>query len=73
MVKNPSANAGDKRDADSVPESRRSLGVGNDNVLHYSCLESFREQRSLVDYSPHGCKQSDRTECAHIHIHVFHI
>ena len=73
MVKNPSANAGDKRDADSIPGSGRFPGVGNDNVLHYSCLERFHGQRSLVGYSPHGRKQSDRIECAHIHIHVFHI
>ena len=28
------------------------------------------EQRSLVGYSPWGCKQSDKTECAHTHTHT---
>ena len=39
MVKNPPANAGDERDAGSVPGWRRSLGEGNGNLLEYSCLE----------------------------------
>ena len=40
MVKNPPANAGDVRDAGSVPGSGRSLGGGNGNLLQYSCLEN---------------------------------
>ena len=40
MVNNLPANAGDTRDMGSVPESRRSLGVGNGNPLQYSCLEN---------------------------------
>ena len=39
MVKNLSANAGDARDAGSIPGSGRSPGVGNGNPLQYSCLE----------------------------------
>ena len=35
MVKNPSANAGD---AGWIPESGRSPGEGNGNLLQYSCL-----------------------------------
>ena len=35
VVKNPSANAGDIRDAGSIPESRRSPGEGNGNPLQY--------------------------------------
>ena len=38
-VKNPPADAGDARDAGLIPGSERSLGVGNDNPLQYSCLE----------------------------------
>ena len=38
MVKNPPANTGDVGDAGSIPESGRSLGVGNGNLLQYSCL-----------------------------------
>ena len=43
VVKNPHANAGDAGDAGdtgSIPGSGRSHGVGNDNPLHYSCLEN---------------------------------
>ena len=39
MVKDP-ANAGDIRDAASVPGSERSPGGGNDNLLQYSCLDN---------------------------------
>ena len=38
MVKDPPANAGDIRDAVSVPGLGRSPGEGNDNPLQYSCL-----------------------------------
>ena len=38
MVKNPPANAGDVRDAGSVPRSGRSPGGGNGNTLQYSFL-----------------------------------
>ena len=41
---------------------RRSPGGGHGNPLHYSCLENPHGQRSLVDYSPWGCKESDVTE-----------
>ena len=36
--KNPPANAGDARDVGSVPGSGRFPGVGNGNLLQYSCL-----------------------------------
>ena len=36
--KNPPANAGDTRDAGSIPGSERSPGEGNGNPLQYSCL-----------------------------------
>ena len=38
MVKNPPAYAGDAEDVGSIPGSGRSLGEGNGNPLHYSCL-----------------------------------
>ena len=40
VVKNLSANAGDARDGDSTPGLGRSLGVGNGNLLQYSCLNN---------------------------------
>ena len=39
VVKNPLADAGDARDIDLLPESGRSPGEGNGNLLQYSCLE----------------------------------
>ena len=38
MAKNPAANAGDTRDAVSVPGPGRSLGGVNGNPFQYSCL-----------------------------------
>ena len=48
-----SYNAGD---LGSIPGSGRSSGEGNGNPLQYSCLEKFHERRSLVGYSPWGCR-----------------
>ena len=38
MVKNLPVNAGDTRDAGSIPGSGRFPGEGNGNPLQYSCL-----------------------------------
>ena len=40
MVKNAHANAGDLRDASSIPGLGRSPGEGHGNPLQYSCLEN---------------------------------
>ena len=40
MVKNPSAKAGNSRDAGSIPGLGRSLAGGNGNSLQYSCLKN---------------------------------
>ena len=40
VVKNPPANAGDRRETGSVPGSGRSPGGGHGNPLRYSCLEN---------------------------------
>ena len=40
MVKNPPVNAGDIRDAGSIPRSGRSPGGGHGNPLQYSYLEN---------------------------------
>ena len=39
VVKNSPGNAGNVRDADSIPGSGRSPGGGNGTPLQYSCLE----------------------------------
>ena len=56
MVKNLPANARDARDTGLIPELGRSPGEGNGNPLQYSCLENYHGQRSLVGYSPWGCR-----------------
>ena len=40
MENNPPANAGDSREAGSVPGLRRSSGGQHGNPLQYSCLEN---------------------------------
>ena len=64
MVKNSLASARDIRETGSIPGLRRSLGGGHGNPLQYSCLENLHQQKSLVGYSPKGCKESDMTEVA---------
>ena len=59
-------NAGSKAcnagDLSSVPGLGISPGEGNVNPLQYSCLENPIDKRSLMDYSPWGCKELDTTE-----------
>ena len=62
MVKNPPANAGDIRDAGSIPGWGRSPGGEHGNSLQYSCPENPHGQRSLLGYSAWSRKESDRTE-----------
>ena len=57
--KESSCNVGD---LDSLPGLGRSPGRGHGNALQYSCLENPHGQRSLVGYSPWGCKELDMTE-----------
>ena len=57
MVRNPPANAGDIRDAGSIPGSGRSPGEERDYLLQCSCLESPLDrgaQRTIV----HGLAKS---------------
>ena len=61
-IKNPHAKAGDVRDASSIPGLGTALGGGHANPLQYSCLDNPLGQRSLVGYSPWGCKELDMPE-----------
>ena len=63
MVKNPPANAGDARDAGSIPGSGRSPGGGNGKPTPVF-FENSHGQRSLVGYSSWRLKESDVTEHA---------
>ena len=44
VIKTLSANAGDTRDAGSLPGSGGLPGGGNGNVLQYSCLENSMDR-----------------------------
>ena len=61
VVKKP-ASAEDIRDAGSVLHWEDSPGGGHANPLQYSCLDNPLGQRSLVGYSPWGCKELDTPE-----------
>ena len=57
VVKNPLANAGDARDAGSIPGSGRSSGRGHGNPLQYSCLENRMDRRAW-QATVHGVAKS---------------
>ena len=44
VVKKPPANAGDIREAGSIPGLGRSPEGGHDNPLQYSCLENSMDR-----------------------------
>ena len=77
MIKNLPANTGDTRDVGLIPESGRSFGVGNGKwkPTPVFLTGKFHRQRSMVGYSPWGCKESDMTEYTptdtHTHIYFF--
>jgi len=57
--KEPACNVGD---LGLIPRLGRSPGGGRGNPLQYSCLENPHGQRSLLGYSPWGCKELGMTE-----------
>ena len=56
-VRNLPANAGDERDADSVPGSGRFSEVGNGNLLQYSCRDNSMN-RGAWRATVHGATKS---------------
>ena len=62
LVKNPAANAGDIKDAGSVPGLERSPGGGHGNPLQYACLENPMDGGAWWAYSPWGHIELDTTE-----------
>ena len=59
MVTNLPANAGDARDAGSIPAQGGSPGVGNGNPPQYSCLENSMDRGV---YSPWDLEEEDTVE-----------
>ena len=63
MVQNLLANAGDTRDTGLIPGSGRSPGVGNGNLLQYTCLENSMDKGAWrATYSPQARRELDITE-----------
>ena len=65
VIKTLPANAGD---ADSVPGLGRSPGVGNDNLLRYSCLENSMDRAwwAIVHRAAKSqARLNDRAHTAH--------
>ena len=62
VIKNLPANAGDVRDAGSIPRSGRAPGGGHGNPLQYSCLGNPMD-RGAWQATVHsmGRKESDMT------------
>ena len=64
VVKNLPANAGDIRDAGSIPGLGRVPEVGNGNPLQYSCLENCMD-RGAWQATVHGVSKSWRQLSTH--------
>ena len=59
VVKSPPGNAGETRDLGTIPGSGRSPGVGNGNLLQYSCLKNPMDRGTSWWASPWGCRESE--------------
>ena len=72
MVKNLPANAGDIRDAGSIPGSGRSPGGGHGNPLQYSCLENPMNRGAWWATVCGVATNLDTTEAtSHTHTHTY--
>ena len=71
VVKNSPANAGDARDVSLIPGSGRPPGVGNGNLLQYSCLENSMD-RGAREATVHGVAKSwtRLSDWGHTHTHT---
>ena len=69
VVKNLSANAGGTREVGLIPGSGRSPGIGNGNLLQYSCLENPND-RGAAQAIVHGVAKSQAPLSTHIHKQV---
>ena len=68
VVKIPPANARDARDVGSVPGLGRSPGSGHSHPLPFP--GESQGHRSLVVYSPYGCKELDTHTKFGMHKHT---
>ena len=65
------ANAGDIRDAGSIPGLGRSSGEGHGNPLQYSCLENPMDRGAWWVLVHRGNKESDTTEPLTLSFSIF--
>ena len=70
MVNNLLANVEDKREAGLIPGSARSSGVGNGNLLQYSCLGNPRDRGAWWATVQGITKESDMTEHERVRVHA---
>ena len=63
VVKNLPAEAGDARDACSIPGSGRSPAEGDGNPLQYSCLENSMDRGAWQDSFQGVAKSWTRLKC----------
>ena len=74
MVKNTLANAGDLREADSIPGSGKSPGGEHDNQLQYSCLDNPTDRGAWRAVVQRVTKSSQlkqlSTHSIHTHTHT---
>ena len=71
MEKNLPANAGDTKDAGSIPRWERPPGEGSGNLLQYSCLENSMDRRAWGS-TVYGVTKSQTwlSNWAHKHTHT---
>ena len=70
VVRNPPADAGDRRDMGSLPGLGRSPGGWHSNPLHYPCLENAVDRGDWWA-TVHRVTELDTTEvteCIHTHL-----
>ena len=61
MVRNPPANAGDRRGVGWIPRLGRFPGGGHGNPLQYSCLQNLTDREGW-QATVHGVIESDMTK-----------
>ena len=68
VVKNPSASAGDRRDAGSISGFKKFPEGGNGNPFQYACLDKHMDRgawRAIV----HGIARVSHLLSMHTHVH----